>query len=168
MEGCPSPAFSWWIESKFHKPSGLCFHRIIYFQVSRAVCFSHNRSFLPFPHTCQLLSASAVIYGLLPNCMTEFWKCVRVQQLEKPAAIVNVVLPLPKSKWAQEDLTHTLCYYTDWVQGGKTSTIGPIFIVYFKCIMLHICKWKRCNNLEVKKHVAQRIDVNRYMDQGNM
>lgn len=84
MDGCPSSAFSWWIESKFHKPSGLCFHRIIYFQVSRAVCFLHNRSFLPFPHTCQLLSASAVIYVLLPDCITEFWKCVRVQHLEKP------------------------------------------------------------------------------------
>lgn len=83
MDGLLSPGFSWWIENKFHSPSGLRFHRIIYFQVSRAVCFSHNRSFLPFPHTCQLLSASAVICVLLPNCMTKLWKCVRVQQLRK-------------------------------------------------------------------------------------
>lgn len=108
MDGCPSPAFSWWVESKFHKPSGLCFHRIIYFQVSRAVCFWHKRSFLPFPHTCQLLSASAVICVLLPNCMTEFWKCVRVQQKSLFPAIVNVVLPLPKSKWVKQGLTDTV------------------------------------------------------------
>lgn len=99
MDGRPSTGFSWWIENKFHSPSGLRFHRIIYFQVSRAVCFSHNRSFLPFPHTCQLLSASAIIYVLLPNCMTRLWKCVTVQELGKACSQLWSVTTDQKAKF---------------------------------------------------------------------
>lgn len=144
MDGRPSPEFSWWIENEFHSPSGLRFHRIIYFQVSRAVCFSHNRFFLCFLQTRQLLSASAVIYGLLPNCMTKLWKCVRVQQLGKACSQSWSVQRYhsEKSRWAQGSLTDAMHHCTTCVQDGNASSNGPIFVVCLEYFMLHICKEK--------------------------
>lgn len=157
MDGRPSPGFSWWIENKFHSLSGLRFHRIIYFQVSRAVCFSHNRSFLPFPHTCQLLSASAVIYVLLQNCMT------KLEMAEDTAArkslfpdMVSAALQLQKFTQAQGSLADALRYCTTHIQDGNASTKGPIFTVYFEYFKLHICK-ERSGSIQRSKNLPKLI-----------